>query len=430
MTVAAVITGVAAVGLATAAAAQASWTPITTMTARDWQGNSSVVSVDKAGDFLSAWSGINNKSTDCYSYIQMRIRSHTGRLRPVQTLTPCGPPMFFPAVASAANGDGIVAWIDTKTSGVEARRVSPTGKLGPVITVTPKNYQADSVHVAMSPTGLALVTWDGEPNAARFIATNNALSKVIGLGGGAVTAPAVVFSKHGAATVAWTEQGFAEAVASRITPKGLGRVKVIEGNAAGTVYGVPEIADDSNGDTYLLTTVDASSGSKTIYHLVLRKWSAAGRLGASVQVAKPVDNGMLAVDGAGDAIVTWSNYINSSTSAVYGRHVSHTGKLGPVVRLGTGFAPAVIADSAGAGLVYWQSTPPPGPPGTPTTGNSDTPAKVHGRRVTVTSGAFNGRLTLTSDGGLADAAVSPAGKFAVIWEQSSTPWPVQARFGP
>jgi hypothetical protein len=55
---------------------------------------------------------------------------------------------------------------------------------------------------------------------------------------------------------------------------------------------------------------------------------------------------------------------------------------------------------------------------------------VYGRSVTVSSGAFNGQLTLTSDGGLADAAVSPAGKLAVIWEQSSIPWPVQARFGP
>lgn len=90
------------------------------MTTSGWQGSSTVVSADAAGDFLSAWSGINNKTPGCYSYIQMRIRSHTGELGPVQTLTPCGPPMFFPVVASAANGDAIVAWIDTKTSGVES----------------------------------------------------------------------------------------------------------------------------------------------------------------------------------------------------------------------------------------------------------------------------------------------------------------------
>jgi hypothetical protein len=54
---------------------------------------------------------------------------------------------------------------------------------------------------------------------------------------------------------------------------------------------------------------------------------------------------------------------------------------------------------------------------------------VYSRGVTVTSGAFNGQLTLTSNGEMADAAVSPTGKLAVIWEQSSIPWPVQARFG-
>jgi len=427
-------------GLASAPAvppsSQASWTPTAAMTADGWQGSSTVVSTDAAGDFLSAWSGINNKTPGCYNYIQIRIRSHTGELGPVQTLTPCGPPMFFPRVASAADGDAIVAWIDTKTSAVEARRVSPGGQLGPLLTVTPPNAQALSVSVAMSPTGLALVAWDGQPTAARFISANSALSAVLTIGSGGATAPALAFSSSGAATLAWTANGYAEAVATRITPAGLGPFTVIEGTAGGTVYGVPEITDDSNGNTYLLTRASASSGGRTTSRLLLREWSASGSLGPSVQVANPVQSGTLAidgslaVDGAGDAVVAWSSYLSDSASSVYGRHVSSAGNLGPVVRLGSGFAPAVVADPAGAGLVYWQSTAPPGPPGTVTSGNSGAPTTLYSRGVAVTSGAFSDLMTLSPNGETPDAAVSPTGRFAVVWEQSTIPWPVQARFSP
>lgn len=38
---------------------QASWTPITTLTAPSWEGDSAVISVDNYGDFLTGWSGIS-----------------------------------------------------------------------------------------------------------------------------------------------------------------------------------------------------------------------------------------------------------------------------------------------------------------------------------------------------------------------------------
>lgn len=426
---AAIMTGVAAGALAVAAAAQASWTPIVTLTGHTWEGTSPVISVDGSGGFLMAWSGLNNKAADCYSQIQLRTRYRTGSLGSIRTLTPCGPPMDFPAVASNANGDGIVAWFRSDNHGIQARRVSPTGRIGRVITVTPSGYQSNGVAVAMSPSGLALAVWNG-PNPkggnvlGRFIAANGALGPVLQIGGGLPQTPSVVFDRTGTATVAWADASFSRALARRITPKSLGKVAVIlaptPSTAAFTTFGVPRIADDSNGDTFLLTSVNVSSKSNQVQHLVFRKWTRAGRLGPAVTVAKPVDSTALAVDGAGDAVIVWSAYISRTQSAVYGRRVSRAGTLGHAVRLGTGFLPEAAVDPIGSGIITWQSTP----------FDSGRLTRVYGRRVSASAGKFGALLELTSNGQYAQLAVDPAGKFGVIWEGSTIGWPVQARFGP
>jgi hypothetical protein len=427
----------ATVGVASALAitsdAQASWTPIVTLTASTWQGDSPVVSADKNGDFLLAWAGINNKTPDCYSYIQLRTRSRTGSFGPVQTLTPCGPPMSFPAVASSPGGYGIVAWVRGDNHAIQARLVSPAGKAGPVLTVTPKYNQTSTVSVAMSPTGQALVLWEGRqtqgtgPNGilGRFITPNGALGPVLEIGGGMSQTPSVVFDSTGTATVAWSDVSFSRAMAQRITPqKTLGKTEVIlapaPATAATTSFSVPQIADDSSGDTFLVTSVNVSSTTRQVKHLVFRKWSKSGALGPAVTVANPVDDTALTADGAGDTVIAWSNYVNSTTSDVYARRISHTGSLGPAVKLGTGFLPRAAVAAAGSGIITWQSTP----------FDSGLPTKLYGRLVSATAGSFGPLLTLTSNGMYAQVAEDAAGKFGVIWEGSTIGYRVYARFGP
>jgi hypothetical protein len=426
--------------------AQSSWTPITTLTAPKWGGDSAVISVDNSGDFLTAWSGISNTNPSCQPQTQIRIRYRTGQLGPVEQLTPCLHPWTsFPVVASNASGYSIAAWIfNPSDPAVQARTISPTGKLGPLLTVTRKGDQADLVNVGISPAGQALVAWHqvstvlNSPNSilGRFISPGSTLGPVMDIGGATSQLPSVVFDKTGTATVGWSAG--TQSVARRVTPSGMGAVKAIFGppfgEVSGTGYGVPRLADDSNGDTFVLATADTTVMNKPVEHLLYRKWAKSGTLGPVITVANPRstlsitnigDGPALAADGTGDAVVTWDSALTTVTvnnqpeAAVWGRRVSSSGVLGPSVHLGSGFLPRVAVDPAGAALVTWQSGQ----------GGSPYPTSISGRRASATTGTFGPLLQFTGAGGYAIPAVDSAGEFGVIWVGGSIGSLVQARFG-
>ena len=234
-----------------------------------------------------------------------------------------------------------------------------------------------------------------------------------------------VFDKTGTATVAYTATKVYEV---RLTPKGVGQPAVILSPALGTSFGKPQLADDSNGDTFVLVPQIVSVKNTQTEHLVVRKWSKARALGKAVTVAIAAptvtvnnipDGPSLSADGAGDAVVVWNSALSSTQAAVYGRRLSPAGTLGPAVRLGTGYLPHVAIDPAGAGLITWQST----------TYQSGLVTTIYGRHVTAPKGNFGGLLKFTADGAYAQLAVDQAGRAAVIWERSSRGSLIQARFG-
>ena len=426
---AAVVTGAATVSLLAPIAAQASWTPAVTMTANRWEGEAPpAVAVDRYGDTLLAWAAINENGQNgypCYHQIQLRIRSRSGKLGPIKTLTPCGPEMDWPAAAIDDRGDGVVAWVHNDNLAVEARRVSRTGKLGPVLTLTPKgDGDYTTVRVAMSPTGDALVVWAGLQNTsssevqARYIAANGSLGPLRILGAGPLDQPSVVIGRNGTATVAWADQNFQRVVAKRLTPRHVSGLRVIMPTAANTTYGPPPIADDSSGDTVFAIGRTVLSGNQQPTYLEVRRWSRGGRLGSVRQLASKVADITLATDGTGDSVFAWTSYLNAARPTVLGRRVSRTGALGGVVKLGFGQLPAITVDPAGAGLVAWQSMP-----------SSSQITRLYARPFAATTGKFRAQFTLSADGDHVRLAGSWAGKFAAIWQQSSAAWPIRARFG-
>jgi hypothetical protein len=154
--------------------------------------------------------------------------------------------------------------------------------------------------------------------------------------------------------------------AVRFTTKGVGKPAVLLSPAAGTSYGKPQLADDSNGDTFVLAPLNVTTKTSQNEHLVVRKWSKAGALGQAITVGTAAstitltniaDGPALAADGAGDVVVVWNSALSSTQAAVYGRRLSHTGSLGPANRLGTGYLPHIGIAPAGLGLITWQSTP-------------------------------------------------------------------------
>jgi hypothetical protein len=234
-----------------------------------------------------------------------------------------------------------------------------------------------------------------------------------------------VFDKTGTATVAYTAP---KVWAVRFTSKHVGKPAVILNPAPGTSYGKPELADDSNGDTFVFAPQNVTTKSRYREHLVIRKWSKAGALGkahmlgayaSTATVTNYPDIPAMAADGAGDAVVIWNSALSSTRAAVYGRRLSHTGKLGRQVRLGTGYLSHVAIAPGGPGLVTWQSTP----------YQSGRVTTIYGRHVSATKGTFGRQIKFTTDGAYADIAVDKAGKAGVIWERSSLGSLIQARFG-
>jgi hypothetical protein len=430
----AIMAGAASGALAVAIAAQASWTPVRTLTGRGWEGVGPVISASAKGALLAAWQGINNADPSCGDQIQIRLRSAAGTWGRIHQPTPCrGPWMIFPAVARDATGYGVVAWLRTTDDAIQAVTVSPTGKIGRVLTVTPKNNQAYFPMVAVSPAGRALVVWQTieatstGPNGilARFISPGGVLGPVRSLGASTQLVSAPVFDKNGTATVAFT---VTKVYAVRFTSSRVGRRAVILSPAAGTSYGKPQLADDSNGDTFVLAPLNVTTNSRLKEHLVVRKWSKARVLGrvvtvgtaaSTVTVTNIADGPALAADGAGDAVVVWNSALSSTRAAVYGRRLSHRGRLGRTVRLGTGYLPHIAIAPAGPGLITWQSTP----------YQSGLVTSIHGRHVRAARGTFGSLLKFTADGAYAQLAVDKAGRSGVIWERSSLGSVIQARFG-
>ena len=420
-------TSAAAVLLIAPSIAQASWTPIMTMTASKWEGEAPpAVAVDRYGDTLLAWAALNGHEQKggyyCNHQIQLRSRSRRGKLGPIETLTPCGPEMDWPAAAIDDNGDGVVAWMSSDNLAVEARRVSRTGKLGPLRVLTPKgDGDYSTVRVAMSPTGDALVVWVGLSGAqARYIYANNSLGPLRTLGAAGLDQPSVVIGRNGTATVAWADVGFSRVLAKRLTPRHVSRLQVITSKAANTTYGVPAIADDSSGDTMFAIDRTVLRGNQQSTYLMVRRWGSGGRLGSVRQLASNVAGlalgtvFTLATDGSGDSVVAWTS--NAARPTVLSRRVSRTGAFGRVVKLGGGQNPAITVDPAGAGVVAWQ-----------TLANT---TRLYARQFSAATGKFRSQVTLSPDGGYVRLAESWAGKFAAIWQQSSIAWPIRARFGP
>src|SRR5262249_44544473 len=117
----AIMTVAAGAALAVATAADASWTPVKTLTGPDFEGGAPAISADAKGAFITAWEGIDNADPNCNSQIQIRVRSSAGKWGRIHQPTPCrSPSMIFPAVAYNASGYGVVAWLRTTDDAIQA----------------------------------------------------------------------------------------------------------------------------------------------------------------------------------------------------------------------------------------------------------------------------------------------------------------------
>jgi hypothetical protein len=407
--------------------AEASWTPVVTLSATGWQGQDwPVVAVSRQGQSLLVWSACKTGGTECIFQVQARIRHRGGGMGQVKTLSPLtAGDAAWPEVASSDTGDAAVVW-QNDSSQVLGRRVSASGGLGALRTLSRPGMLSINPEVVTAPTGSAFVVWMQENNggwtvAGRRFSKDGSLGPVLTLGSAVADFPGVAIDRHGTAVVAWTEPG-SKVVARRIRPGHVSPLRVIMPAASGIGYGMVTVGDDRDGDAVICFNRSINSGNGGPTHVWARRWTRTGRVGTVLRLSSATRNvtfyHAVSTDLAGASTVVWGQWTSQGGTAMYGRRISKTGSLGPIRSLGAGDRPAVALDDAGAGLAVWQS------PGA-NTGAS----KVVGRRIS-TSGSFGPLVQLSSDGGVVRVASSPLGHFSITWQQRSAPYRIRARFGP
>src|SRR5262245_52925013 len=206
--------------------AEASWTPVSTVSAAGWMGiDAPTVAADRHGDFLLAWAACKPVGISCPVRAQARIKPRGGAMGPVMTLSPSDRWAFGVVAATDDAGDSAVVW--GNGSQVVGRRISATGSPGPLRILSSAGARADPPLIASTPSGDVLVAWWPDGSAvARYFHKDGSLGPGLGLGpsGGGPTAVAV--DRLGAAVVAWgTGDGTVEA--RRIAPGRMSPVRTI-----------------------------------------------------------------------------------------------------------------------------------------------------------------------------------------------------------
>jgi hypothetical protein len=423
------VAGAVSVWLVLVPPAEASWTPVNTVSAAGWQGiDAPAVAADRHGDFLLAWAACYS-STTCPQRAQARIKPPGSPMGPVVTLSPSPPQAFGVEAAADDAGDSAVVWYNLDRQ-VAGRRISATGSLGRLQTLSPAGAITQNPQVVSTPSGDALVVWPQFYNGgtyslvARYFRKDGSLGPLMTLGPASGDRAAVAVDRLGGAVVAWdTLDSDYGLLARRITPGHLSPLRTIMASLPDTGYGRPSVSDDQDGDAVICFARSVTKGTVVSTHLWARRWTRTGKLGTVLHLSPGTRNvtsssNTVASDFAGNSMAVWAQYSSSGQTLVFGRRISAAGTLGPITYLGAGDSPAVTADDYGDGLAVWQS---PGP--------STVLNKLYGRKIS-RAGGFGPKFLLSSDGRFARAASTPWGHFAVIWQQSTASWPVQARFGP
>jgi hypothetical protein len=306
------------------------------------------------------------------------------------------------------------------------RRISAAGSLGVLRTLTPSSAMGIDPAVVVAPTGRALVVWPqyengGWSEAARFFYKDGSLGPVMTLGDVTPEWPGIGIDRLGTAVVAWPEPD-GRVVARRVTPGHISALKVIMPAVSGVGYGMVSVGDDRDGDAVICFLRTVNGGTFVPAHVWARQWHNTGTLGTVLGLSPSTANATyyhaLATDLAGDSMAVWSQWTTSGQTVVYGRRISATGTLGSIAQLGAGDRPAVAVDDDGNGLAVWQSP-----------GATSDQTRVDARTIS-RSGAFGTKVEVSSDGRVARTAASPSGRFSVIWQQSTWPYPIRVRLGP
>jgi hypothetical protein len=317
---------------------------------------------DPRGGAIVAWPQPN--STESNTLIKAQRISATGRLGALKTISAPRRPARNPRIASDASGDAAVVWEQSprrRIWNIEAREISSKGSLGRVKTLSSARHKSGGPAIAMDSRGAAITVWSQlAPNGkssrvkARRISPEGRLGSVMTVSARRnAIVPQVASDARGNAVVTWEvaadKYSNWRIKARRISSTGnLGQVETLYAGWAAQ----PQIASGASG---AMTIVWEANPNTQPSNIQARQISAAGVIGPAQTLSSAAANSYtpeIAVDGAGNATVIWSEtrYSTSHPDASYlrARQISATGALGPMQTLASeatrNFAIAVNSD--------------------------------------------------------------------------------------
>jgi hypothetical protein len=300
---------------------------------------SSQVAVDRKGNSVFVWAG-NDGSTGCAgagcNRVKTRVRTASGVLTPIETLSGPGIQSGDPQVEVDGRGNAVFIWLrrdGTPNCGgfpgcnrVQTRVRAVDGSLGPVETLTDSGENVLTADVAVGAKGSAAFTWwslipPGVNHVqGRVRSATGVLSPVETLSGGLdAIVPRVALDGSGNAVFTWQADDNTNACNGAGCHQIQTRVRSASGalsaiqtlSNAGEHADSPEVGADQNGTavfSWIRQDNSTACGGQGCYRVQTRSRTAAGELSpvqTLSEAGKDAGNQHLAVESDGDAVYVW-----------------------------------------------------------------------------------------------------------------------------
>lgn len=325
------------------------------------------VAIDSQGDAVFVFTRNSGGGTNI---LVGRRLSAAGVLGPAFQISPSGQISATADVASDANGDTVVTWINFSfnTDATQARTISSRGVLGPVRTLSGASFpEAEAPQVAIDLTGDAVVTWarngkNGEAEdqvQARAMTVAGSLGPLLNLSDPATRAaePQVAMDDDGDTTFTWLRfDGVRDRIeARRMNNAGVLQAPVTVSNTRSAQ--TPQVATDSDGDSvFAWETFDTN-----VDRILARRMALGGGLTGIQQVSALGGEAFapqVARDAAGASVFTWLRF-DGVADRVQARAMNAAGSLQPVVDLSPpgvdGETPQIdMAAATGLAAATWE----------------------------------------------------------------------------
>jgi hypothetical protein len=351
------------------AVARAEWSAPVVLSQTGAQASSGRVAVDSGGNAVFVWVLFDSSAASCCDRIQARRRSAAGALGPVQTLSTAGQNAADPRVAVDADGDATFTWtrFDGTVWRSQTRTLSKTGVLGTVQNLSAAGRPASNARVEVNAAGDAVFVWQTfeSPNTVLRARARSA-GGVWGPAHDLQTAangttefqPEAAVDAAGDSVFTWvSSSGLAQ---TSFLPAG-GAVSAVQNlSDPGAVASGPQVGVDSDGDA-VFTWIRGDGSNDRVQ---ARARSAAGALSAVDTLSDPgwdARGARVVVDPDGDALLAWERDDDTEApllgARVESRARSVGGAWGPVETLSTpgqkARSPEIAVDAGGDAVFTW-----------------------------------------------------------------------------